>query len=56
MIPFQGTAETFGEISSEEILALVKMIRSADRTVRLVAFVTEDTRAGDVLQVKFKLR
>jgi hypothetical protein len=56
MIPVTGVAASFGEVSSEDILALVKKIRASGRAVRLVAYVAEDTRAADPLQLRFQIR
>jgi hypothetical protein len=56
MIPRQSMDGPFGKVSSEKILALVKMISEFGRTVRITAYATDQTRAADILRLDFKLR
>lgn len=56
MIPMYGRASLYGEVSPDQMLAVVRQIRNANRAVRLVAFAEEDTRAGDRLKLGFRLR
>lgn len=56
MIPAVGRVEQFGSVSSEEVLNLVKQIRSAGRIVRLQAIALYETRAADPLRLEFRIR
>jgi septal ring factor EnvC (AmiA/AmiB activator) len=56
LIPIQGEEESFGTLSSETVLELVRTLRTADRAVRLIVKAKADTRAGDPLQLLFDYR
>lgn len=56
MLPVAGGSQQFGEVDSEDILQLVKTIRSHDRPVRLLALAGADTRAADPLNLQFRVR
>ncbi|MBX7133970.1 MAG: DUF3084 domain-containing protein [Fimbriimonadaceae bacterium] len=56
MIPAVGADRPLGEVTPDEVLALVKEIKGARRTIRLLAFAAQETRAADPLKVEFKLR
>ena len=54
MIPVNGRPNSYGSVNSDEILALLKLIKEANRDVRVVAFAPDDIRAADELRVKFR--
>lgn len=57
LIPIQAEEdESFGTLSSETVLELVRTLRMADRAVRLIVKAKADTRAGDPLQLLFDYR
>jgi uncharacterized protein (DUF3084 family) len=56
MVPAAGKDQAFGSVSSDVILDLVDRIRNGDRVVRLQAFARTDTRAGDQLDLDFRIR
>jgi hypothetical protein len=56
MIPVSGQEQSLGEVAPNEIYGLVKSIRDMGRPVRLAALATSDTRAGDPLQLRFRVR
>jgi len=56
MIPAIGAERPLGEAPAEDILALVKEIKDARRTIRLLAMAAQDTRAADSLKVEFRVR
>jgi uncharacterized protein (DUF3084 family) len=56
MIARRGSDESFGQMTPDEMLDLVALVRAADRPVRLVAVATSDTRAGDPLRLQFRIR
>lgn len=56
MIPAIGADRPLGEAPAEDILALVKEIKDARRTIRLLATAAQDTRAADPLKVEFRVR
>lgn len=55
MIPFFGNDAEVGSVTSEEILALVRTIKEANRELRLVAYTDVDVRAADRLRLKFRM-
>jgi hypothetical protein len=55
VIPRSGSERPFGEVSTEEMLELVSTIRKADRQVFLRAQADEETRASDVVRLRFKV-
>jgi hypothetical protein len=56
MIPAVGAERPLGEAPAEDVLALVKEIKDARRTIRLLAMAAQDTRAADSLKVEFRVR
>jgi uncharacterized protein (DUF3084 family) len=56
MIPAVGAARPRGGAPAEDVLALVKEIKDARRTIRLLAMAAQDTRAADSLKVEFRVR
>ncbi len=56
MIPVIGVEESYGSLSTDELLALVRLIKVQDRQIRLVAVAESETRAGDSLKLEFKIR
>lgn len=56
MIPVAGRENAFGTVPTEDLLALVKQIREANRRVRLRVLAAADTRAADELKLKFVVR
>lgn len=56
MIPAVGADRPLGEVAPDDVLALVKEIKGSRRTIRLLAFAAQETRAADPLKVEFKLR
>jgi uncharacterized protein (DUF3084 family) len=56
IIPIAGQEKSFGQVSSAELLNLVRLIRNWGRNVRVVAYVDHDIRAGDTLDLKFTLK
>ncbi|MDX2065579.1 MAG: DUF3084 domain-containing protein [Fimbriimonadaceae bacterium] len=56
LIPRSGSARPYGEVSTEEVLDVVSRIRKLDRTVFIRAMADGDTRAADLVRVKFLLR
>jgi uncharacterized protein (DUF3084 family) len=56
MIPIEGREDAFGAVSSDELLKIVRQIKSTNRDVGLVAYVQKDTRAADPLDLAFRLR
>lgn len=56
MIPATGRDAQFGAISSEDVLQLVRDIKSVGRMIRVQAIAASDTRAADPLKLDFRLR
>lgn len=56
MIPAVGADRPLGEVTPDDVLALVKEIKGSRRTIRLLATAAQETRAADPLKVEFKLR
>lgn len=56
MIPIQGQSQSIGEVSQEDVLALMREIRAASRQVRVLAIALQDTRAADPLKLEFRIR
>lgn len=55
LIPASGRDDQFGTVSSDDVLALVREIRSLGRPVKLLALAAEDTRAADSLRLAFRI-
>lgn len=56
MIPVAGRENAFGTVPTDDLLALVKQIREANRRVKLRVLAAADTRAADELKLKFVVR
>lgn len=56
MIPRSGNGEAFGTVTGETMLRLVGDVRATERTVRLIAMASTETRAGDPLKLSFQIR
>lgn len=56
MIPAVWSEKPLGDITSDDILTLVKEIKESRRTIRLLAMASQDLRAADPLKVEFRLR
>lgn len=56
MIPASGREQQFGTVTSETMLELVQLVKSTNRTVRLVALAANETRAADPLRLEFRIR
>jgi len=56
MLPRSGADVQFGSLSPQEIIDLVQRVRAADRRVSLRAVVDSDTRAADLLHLRFAIR
>ncbi len=56
MVPLQGRDESFGTVTNDEILEVVRQVREEGRLARLQAFAEVDTRAGDTLHLVFRVR
>jgi uncharacterized protein (DUF3084 family) len=56
MIPVDGQSEALGSIPLFDIVALARSIKETARPIRLAALVNNDTRAGDPLQLHFRVR
>ncbi len=48
--------DSFGNVDGAQIFKIVKTVQSADGTVRLQAIARSNTRAGDPLQIDFRIR
>jgi uncharacterized protein (DUF3084 family) len=55
MIPI-GSDESYGQVSSQQLLSLVSDLKNENRRVRLQAVAKNDTRAADPLQLTFRIR
>ncbi|MBS1716555.1 MAG: DUF3084 domain-containing protein [Armatimonadetes bacterium] len=51
-----GTEKTFAYVSEADKLQLILSMKKLDQPFKLVAYVTEDTRAGDPLKLSFRIR
>lgn len=56
LIPVAGAEAPYGSISGEEVIELLRQIKSSDRVLRLVAVAGRDIRAADSLRLEFRLR
>jgi uncharacterized protein (DUF3084 family) len=56
MIPPSGRAGKLGDIGEEELLDLIREVKSFNQLVRLQALAKEDTNAGDQLNLTFRVR
>ncbi len=56
MIPLQGEEESFGTISPQTVIDLVKELKSASRVVRLLVKARVATRAADQLNLLFEYK
>jgi len=56
MLPRSGTDQPFGAVTPEEILDLVERIRDLDRRVTLRITADTETRAADMLKLRFVVR
>lgn len=56
MIPVRGAEESFGMITTGQILDAVARIREENRVVRVIAVVRESTRAADPLDLYLRIR
>lgn len=56
MVPAFGRERALGEITNEQILDMVSAIKDLGRTIRLQLLAARDTRAGDPIDIVFRLR
>lgn len=56
MIPVRGASSPLGEVSQEDVLALMRQILQASREVRVQALAAQTTHAADSLKLTFRLR
>lgn len=56
MIPATGKPNPLGEVTEEQILEMVSRVKAANLTIRFQILAAKETRAGDPLQVSFRLR
>lgn len=56
MIPALGRPYPLGEVTSDQILDMVAKVKEAGIPIRVQLLAARDTRAGDELQVTFRLR
>lgn len=56
IIPAIGRPQAIGELSRETVINLVQSIKTANRRVQVRLFAKEQTRAGDVLRLEYKIR
>ncbi|MCO5295835.1 MAG: DUF3084 domain-containing protein [Fimbriimonadaceae bacterium] len=56
MIPVRGASSPLGEVSQEDVLALMRQILQVSREVRVQALAAQTTRAADSLKLTFRLR
>jgi hypothetical protein len=56
MIPLPGEEDSFGSVSAQVVIDLVKELKSASRVVRLLVKARNDTRAADELSLVFEFK
>ena len=56
MLPPGGSDQSIGEITPDQIFALIREIHEADRVIRLQIVASDDLRAADPLKFTFRVR
>jgi hypothetical protein len=56
MIPSTGAEASFGSVSSADVLQIVDQVRNTGRIVRVQVLAHSVTRAGDSLNLEFRIR
>lgn len=56
MIPRQGSDQPYGAVTTQELLSLVRQVKTEDRNVRVQVLAAKETRAADPLKLEFRLR
>lgn len=56
MIPAVGRSNPLGEVSPDDVLLLVRQIKSTGRVIRVQFLAAQETRAADALKLEFRLR
>lgn len=56
MIPRQGSDQPYGAVTTQELLSLVRQVKTEGRNVRVQVLAARETRAADPLRLEFRLR
>jgi hypothetical protein len=56
MIPILGVESGYGVLSMETVLELIRTARAFDRRARIQALASKDIRAGDPLELNYRIR
>lgn len=56
MVPKAGRENTLGEVDPDEVYAIVQSIKAEQRTARLQVLAAKEIKAGDPLEIEFRIR
>ena len=56
MIPVSGRNGGLGQVENDDLLGLIRSVRSENMIVRVQAVAKRDTKAGDQLELEFRIR